>query len=148
MLALTVSFSLQPGRMAQTDSRVLVLSVLAGAAGVSLAMVWFRSQRGRLWLSSGDERQGAGGGTGSALALQARQAEVAERLGALIQCVSELKDEVQALKDALPRLQEQVRAELRGRGPEGPHRTPRRKRAEGTVRAEGHSSEEAESEGG
>ncbi|XP_035256626.1 regulator of microtubule dynamics protein 2 isoform X1 [Anguilla anguilla] len=140
----------RPGRMAQMDSRVLVLSVLAGAAGVSLVVAWYRSRRGRLWLSSGDEwRDAGGGGAGAALALQARQAEVADRLGALIQCVSELKDEVRALKDALPRLQEQVRTELRGRGAEGAHRTPRRKRAEGTARAEGHSSEEgAESEGG
>ncbi|KAJ8250397.1 hypothetical protein COCON_G00223190 [Conger conger] len=135
------STRVQPGRMAQTDSRVLVLSVLAGAAGVSLALVWYRTRRGQQWLGGGEERRG--GGAGSALALQARQAEVAERLGALIQCVSELKDEVRALKDALPRLQEQVRAELRA-----PPRTPRRKRAAGPARVEGHSSEEAESEGG
>ncbi|KAI1894562.1 hypothetical protein AGOR_G00117060 [Albula goreensis] len=148
--------------MAQSDSRVLVLSVLAGAAGVSLAVVWFRSRRHHqgmpapsLWLSSNDEQMVTGMGTpGAALALQARQTEVLDRLGALIQCVSELKDEVRALKDALPQLQDQVRAELQGRGsvggrqPSPLHRTPRRRRAEGTVREEGHSSEEAESEGG
>ncbi|KAJ8418028.1 hypothetical protein AAFF_G00137370 [Aldrovandia affinis] len=142
-------------RMAQSDNRVLVLGVLAGAAGVSLAVVWYRSWRTQeamavphLWLSSHNDRPGAS--MSGALALQARQTEVLDRLGALIQCVSELKDEVRALKDALPRLKDQVRAELRGQGRQvSPlHRTPRRRRAEGPAREGGHSSEEAESEGG
>ncbi|KAJ8248240.1 hypothetical protein GJAV_G00239910 [Gymnothorax javanicus] len=139
-------------RMAQKDTRGLVLSALAGAAGISLVVVLYRNWRGRgPWR---EERQGRGEAAGltasggTALALQARQVEVVDQLGALIQCMTELKDEVRALKDALPRLPEQVRAELRGRGAEGGHRTPRRKRPEGTVREAGHSSEEAESEGG
>lgn len=140
-------------RMAQADSRALALGVLAGAAGISLAIVCFR-------------KVGAGGGRvlsrstdhmGGSLGLQTGQTEVLDRLGALIHCVSELKEEVKALKDALPHLQDNVRDQLRGRSREeigarkaSPlHRTPaRRKRAGAPARSEGQSSEEAESEGG
>uniref|UniRef100_A0A667Z6K8 Regulator of microtubule dynamics 2 n=1 Tax=Myripristis murdjan TaxID=586833 RepID=A0A667Z6K8_9TELE len=140
--------------MAQADSKVLVLGALAGVAGIGLAVVWYQGIN--------NERAAGvtmvdGPGTPSG------QAEVLERLEALIQCVSELKDEMKALKNALPTLPDQVREELRGHsGAEGGvgvrrssplHRTTptRRKRAAGSVsraRAEGQSSEEAESEGG
>uniref|UniRef100_A0A8C1UNI3 Regulator of microtubule dynamics protein 2 n=1 Tax=Cyprinus carpio TaxID=7962 RepID=A0A8C1UNI3_CYPCA len=126
--------------MAQADSRALALGVLAGAAGISLAIVCFR-------------KIGAGGGgrvlhlrsnadhTAGSLGLRTGQAEMLDQLGALIHCVSELKEEVKALKDALPHLQDNVRDHLR--------RTPtRRKRAGVSARSEGQSSEEAESEGG
>ncbi|XP_030626266.1 regulator of microtubule dynamics protein 2 isoform X2 [Chanos chanos] len=146
--------------MSQTDSKVLALGVLAGAAGISLAVVWYRNRQYRpnvpypgLYLSSNADR------LGESTALQMGQAEVLDRLGALIQCVSELKEEIRALKDALPQLQDNVRDQLRGRGgAEGVarkvspfHRTTptRRKRASGSAPgADGHSSEEAESEGG
>ncbi|XP_051508389.1 regulator of microtubule dynamics protein 2-like isoform X2 [Myxocyprinus asiaticus] len=141
--------------MAQVDSRALALGVLAGAAGISLAIVFFH-------------KSGAGGGrvlqlsrtsdhTGGSVVLHSGQAEVLDRLGTLIQCVSELKEEVKALKDALPHLQDNIRDQLRGRCGEdigarkaSPlHRTPtRRKRAGAPMRSEGQSSEEAESEGG
>ncbi|KAA0718260.1 Regulator of microtubule dynamics protein 2 [Triplophysa tibetana] len=147
--------SLQLLTMAQADSRALALGVLAGAAGISLAVVCFR-------------RVGAGGGrvpqlsshvdhVDGRLGLLTGQSEVLDRLGALIHCVSELKEEVRALKEALPHLQDNVRDQLRG--PSGNdvgarrasplHRTPtRRKRAGVTERNEGQSSEDAESEGG
>lgn len=141
--------------MAQADSKALALGVLAGAAGISLVVACYR-------------RSGAGGSrvlqrtrntdyVDGFLSPQTGQAEVLDRLGALIQCVSELKDEVRALKEALPHLQDNVRDQLRGRSGEyvaarraSPvHRTPtRRKRAGATARSEGQSSEEAESEGG
>ncbi|KAK7140598.1 hypothetical protein R3I94_013017 [Phoxinus phoxinus] len=141
--------------MAQADSRALALGVLAGAAGISLVIAYFR-------------KVGAGGGravhlssnadhTGGSLGLQTGQAEVLDRLGALIHCVSELKEEVKALKEALPHLQDNVRDQLRGRSREeigarkaSPlHRTPtRRKRAGVPDTPEGQSSEDAESEGG
>ncbi|KAI7805720.1 putative regulator of microtubule dynamics protein 2, partial [Triplophysa rosa] len=140
---------------AQADSRALALGVLAGAAGISLAVVCFR-------------RVGAGGGrvlqlsshldhVDGRLGLQTGQSEVLDRLGALIHCVSELKEEVRALKEALPHLQDNVRDQLRGPSGEDVgarrvsplHRTPtRRKRAGVTARSEGQSSEDAESEGG
>uniref|UniRef100_A0A9J7XTK2 Regulator of microtubule dynamics protein 2 n=1 Tax=Cyprinus carpio carpio TaxID=630221 RepID=A0A9J7XTK2_CYPCA len=142
--------------MAQADSRALALGVLAGAAGISLAIVCFR-------------KIGAGGGgrvlhlrsnadhTAGSLGLQTGQAEVLDRLGALIHCVSELKEEVKALKDALPHLQDNVRDQLRGRSGDDIttrkastlHRTlTRRKKASASATSEGQSSEEAESEGG
>uniref|UniRef100_A0A8C2CLP7 Regulator of microtubule dynamics protein 2 n=1 Tax=Cyprinus carpio TaxID=7962 RepID=A0A8C2CLP7_CYPCA len=143
-------------RMAQADSRALALGVLAGAAGISLAIVCFR-------------KIGAGGGgrvlhlssnadhTAGSLGLRTGQAEVLDQLGALIHCVSELKEEVKALKDALPHLQDNVRDQLRGRSGDDIttrkastlHRTPtRRKKASASATSEGQSSEEAESEGG
>ena len=146
--------------MAQSDSKVLVLGALAGMAGIGLAVVCyqsFRSRRRSSWpgyyLNHTDER-----GTGIMLVdgpgLSGGQVEVLERLEALIQCVSELKEEMKSLKSALPSLQDQVREELRGRDEARVlHRTTptRRKRAAGSVagaRAGGRSSEEAESEGG
>ncbi len=142
-------------RMAQADSRALALGVLAGAAGISLVIVCFRkigAGGGRvLHLSSNADH------TAGSLGLHTGQAEVLDRLGALIHCVSELKEEVKALKDALPHLQDNVRDQLRGRSGDNIaarrasplHRTPtRRKRAGVSARSEGQSSEEAESEGG
>lgn len=149
--------------MSQTDSRMLVLGALAGVAGVSFAVVCyrgFRSRRRSSWpgicLSHGHDQ-----GTGLMLVdgpgLQTGQAEVLERLEALIRCVSELKEEMKLLKNALPALQDHVRAERRGhheaqRGSPVHRSTPtRRKRPPGTlsgVRGGGRSSEEAESEGG
>lgn len=149
--------------MALSDSKVLVLGALAGMAGISLAVVCyqgFRSRRRGSWpgfyLNRNNEQ-----GTGIMLVdgpgLQTGQAEVLERLEALIRCVSELKDEMKSLKNALPTLQDHVREELRGhdeahRGSPLHRTTPtRRKRAAGTLagaRGGGRSSEEAESEGG
>ncbi|CAJ1066981.1 regulator of microtubule dynamics protein 2 [Xyrichtys novacula] len=153
----------QASRMAQADSKVLVLGALAGVAGISLAVVCyqgFRSKRRNscpaFYLNRHNDR-----GTGLMVVdgpgMPRGQIEVLERLEALIQCVSELKEEMKSLKNALPTLQDQVREELRGRDEArrvSPlHRsTPtRRKRAAGAVsgaRAGGRSSEEAESEGG
>ncbi|XP_034408070.1 regulator of microtubule dynamics protein 2 isoform X2 [Cyclopterus lumpus] len=146
--------------MAPADSKVLVLGALAGVAGIGLAAVFyqgFRSrQRGswpRCYLNS-TNAQGTGVMLVDGPGLPRGQAEVLERLEALIQCVSELKDEMKSLKNALPTLQDQVRVELRGRDEARPYyrTTPtRRKRAAGIIagaRAGGRSSEEAESEGG
>nr|XP_006638879.1 PREDICTED: regulator of microtubule dynamics protein 2 [Lepisosteus oculatus]XP_015218666.1 PREDICTED: regulator of microtubule dynamics protein 2 [Lepisosteus oculatus]XP_015218667.1 PREDICTED: regulator of microtubule dynamics protein 2 [Lepisosteus oculatus] len=148
--------------MSQADSKTLVLGVLAGAAGMSLAMVWYRTRKAQggasfppFCLSSSNGRHARisleDGSGGAVRALQGRQAETLDKLDALILCVSELKEEVRSLKEAIPRLQEQVREELRGKagGRRGSplHRAARKKRA-GPAREEGQSSEEAESEGG
>ncbi|XP_047459718.1 regulator of microtubule dynamics protein 2 isoform X2 [Mugil cephalus] len=148
--------------MAQTDSKVLVLGALAGVAGIGLAVACYqgyRSRRRGSWPAfhfnrTSEQSPGVmmldGPGVGG-------HSEVLERLEALFQCVSELKNEMKALKDTLPTLQEQVKEELRGR--EGARRTSplyrttptRRKRAAATVAgasSTGRSSEEAESEGG
>ena len=142
--------------MAQADGKVLALGVLAGAAGISLAAVWYQSRRA-VASSAGTGTYRPGLYTSSnagSVALQGGQAEVLDRLGALIQCVSELKEEVKALKETLPHLQDHVRDELRGRigarkaSPLNRTTPTRRKRASGVARAEGQSSEEAEREGG
>ncbi|KAI5107868.1 regulator of microtubule dynamics protein 2 isoform X2 [Silurus meridionalis] len=141
--------------MAQ-DGKVLALGVLVGAAGISLAAFWYKSRRAMVGVAgtstyyvSSSRITDHLGGSG---ALQAGQAEVLDRLGALIQCVSELKEEVKALKSAFPHLQDHIRDELAGRShkPSPLNRsTPtRRKRASGVARSQGQSSEEAESEGG
>ncbi|KAG7333886.1 hypothetical protein KOW79_002293 [Hemibagrus wyckioides] len=141
--------------MAQ-DGKVLALGVLAGAAGISLAALWYQSRRAVVgaagtstyYLSSSKNSNQLGGG----VALQSGQTEVLDRLGALIQCVSELKEEVKALKNALPHLQDHIRDELTGRSrrtsPLNRSTPVRRKRASGVARGQGQSSEEAESEGG
>ena len=140
---------------------MLLLGAVAGAAGVGLAVVCYRRTRRRSsWpgfrVGRGDEH-GPGLMLVDGPGLQPGQAEVLERLEALIRCVSELKDEMKLLKDALPALQERVREERRGqgeaRGGSPIHRTTptRRKRAPGTLgpaTGGGRSSEEAESEGG
>ncbi|KAK5881966.1 hypothetical protein CesoFtcFv8_020602 [Champsocephalus esox] len=149
--------------MAQADSKVLVLGALAGVAGVSLAVVWYQGFRSRRRASCPGYYLNRTNGQGSSMmlvdspGLPRGQAEVLERLEALIQCVSELKDEMKSLKNALPTLPNQVREELMGR--EEAHRastlhrtTPtRRKRAAASIAgaaAGERSSEEAESEGG
>lgn len=149
--------------MAQADSKVLVLGALAGVAGISLAVVCYQGFRSRRRASCPGVYLNRSNGQGTGLmvvdgpGLPRGQAEVLERLEALIQCVSELKDEMKSLKNALPTLPDHVREELRGQD-EGRrisplHRTTptRRKRAAGSLagpRAGGRSSEEAESEGG
>lgn len=150
----TTSTSVYMCRMAQ-DGKVLALGILAGAAGISLAAFWYQNRRAMLgaagmntyYLSGSrnlDELEGS-------VTLQGSQAEVLDRLRALNQCVLELKEEVKALKNALPHLQDYIRDELTGRHKAGPlnRTTPtRRKRASGVTRTQGQSSEEAESEGG
>lgn len=147
--------------MAQTDSKVLVLGALAGVAGISLAVVCYRGLRSKRRLSwpgfyhNRTNEQGSGLTLVDGPGLPRGQAEVLERLEALIQCVSELKEELKALKTALPALPDQVREELKGHGParrvSAQHKTTtaRRRRAAGAIgNAEGQSSEDAESEGG
>ncbi|KAM4591761.1 regulator of microtubule dynamics protein 2 isoform 2-T3 [Odontesthes bonariensis] len=145
--------------MAQADSKVLILGALAGVAGIGLAVACYQGFKSKrrsscpgLYLNRSYE-QGSGIMLLDGPGVPRGQAEVLERLEALLQCVSELKDEMKALKNALPTLQDQVREELKGHRSSPLHRTTptRRKRPAGTVPiagAEGRSSEEAESEGG
>ncbi|CAL9687374.1 unnamed protein product [Knipowitschia caucasica] len=145
--------------MAQSDSKVLLLGALAGAAGLGLAVACYQgygtlrrrhsmpAQAHRAALQSRSSELVSG--LVLADGLPRGQAEVLDRLEALIQCVSELKEEMKSLKTALPSLQEAVRDELSASHRASPlHRAgaARRRRA-AAARAE-RSSEEAESEGG
>lgn len=139
-------------RMAQ-DGKVLVLGVLAGA-GISLAAIWYQSRRAMMGAAGTSTCYQLGSRNtdqlGGGVALQAVQTEVLDQLGALIQCMSELKEEVKALKNAIPHLPDHIRDELSGRSRKASplNKTTRRKRASRVARAQGQSSEEAESEGG
>ncbi|XP_061600727.1 regulator of microtubule dynamics protein 2 isoform X2 [Cololabis saira] len=150
--------------MAQADGKVLVLGALAGVAGISLAVACYKGLTSKRRSSWPGPYAGRADGQGSGLmlvdgpGLHPGQVEVLQRLEALIQCVSELKDEMKALKNALPTLQDKVREELSSRdeaqraGPAHRSTPARRKRTAGTLasasaRTEGRSSE-AESEGG
>ncbi|KAM8852471.1 regulator of microtubule dynamics protein 2 isoform 1-T1 [Synchiropus picturatus] len=154
------------GRMAQPDSKVLVLGALAGVAGISMAVVFYKNYKSKRRASCPAFFLDRASGQGAELMMvdgspdvSRGQLEVLHRLEALIQCVSELKDEMKALKSAIPTLHDQVRGELRGRDASearragSQHRTTptRRKRTSGSIavtRPQGVSSEEAESEGG
>ncbi|XP_055083238.1 regulator of microtubule dynamics protein 2 [Periophthalmus magnuspinnatus] len=148
--------------MAQSDNKVLILGALAGVAGLGLAVACYQGytlHRRRhsmpahaLRTPSSDLVSGLmlADGPGG---LPRAQVEVLNRLEALIQCVSELKEEMKALKTAIPTLQVAVRDELRG--PETRRVSPlhrpapgRRKRATTAAVSADRSSEEAESEGG
>uniref|UniRef100_A0A8C6UN80 Regulator of microtubule dynamics protein 2 n=1 Tax=Neogobius melanostomus TaxID=47308 RepID=A0A8C6UN80_9GOBI len=120
--------------MAQSDNKVLILGALAGVAGLGLAVACYQGfshHRRRHSMPAPHLRtprselvpglmlvDGPGG-------LSSGQVEVLNRLEALIQCVSELKEEMKALKRALPTLPEAVRGELRGPRRISPlHRAP------------------------
>ncbi|XP_054655096.1 regulator of microtubule dynamics protein 2 isoform X2 [Dunckerocampus dactyliophorus] len=158
--------------MSQADNKVLFLGALAG---IGLAVACYHSFKTRRraslpahYLSCNNELA-----TGMRLVdspgLPGAQVEVLDRLEALIQCVSELKDEMKALKNAMPVVHGQASEELAGgdrtearraggdrteaRRAAPLHRTTptRRKRAAGSIAGAiggGRSSEEAESEGG
>ncbi|KAG2467515.1 RMD2 protein, partial [Polypterus senegalus] len=148
--------------MSESNSKVTVLTVMAGAAGITLAFMWFKrngifSQKvysPQLCISNNKDQHSLahvdGASGGPALLLQARPVEVLEKLNALIACVSELKEEVRSLKEAIPRLNEHVCAEVFQKGvrkASPQHRGSRRKKA-GTFRDDYMSSEDAESENG
>ncbi|XP_077350783.1 regulator of microtubule dynamics protein 2 [Festucalex cinctus] len=151
--------------MAQTDRKVLILGALAGAAGIGLAVACYQGykMRRRASLPARYLRTNNELAPGMTLmnspGIPGDQIEVLDRLEALLQCVSELKDEMKALKNSLPMRHGQVSEDLRGGDRTDAHRaaalhrtTPtRRKRAGGSIAvaiAAGRSSEEAESEGG
>ncbi|XP_056423492.1 regulator of microtubule dynamics protein 2 [Hyla sarda] len=143
----------------QSENRSLLLGVLTGAAGVSITWLWWRQYRkhglhlglGENW-SSGTHNQ-VQDNQGAVMVLQGSQLQILEKLGSLLKSVEELKDEVKFLKETIPKLEEQIKDELRGKNDgrkvSPQHRSLKRKKSE-TSKASGEypSSEEAESEGG
>ncbi|XP_038607965.1 regulator of microtubule dynamics protein 2 isoform X1 [Tachyglossus aculeatus] len=142
--------------MSQSSNKGLIFGIMIGTAGVSLALVWYRKIRKSLavirlpgfWalndaFPSAEELHGE---RGTVTALQGRQLQILEKLNSLVASLEELKEEVRCLKEAIPKLEEHVRGELRGKAGvsrESPHR--RKRRSEPIL---SHSSEETESEGG
>ncbi|NXU90365.1 RMD2 protein, partial [Xiphorhynchus elegans] len=144
------------------EGRGLVLGILAGTAGLSLVLVWYRRVRrlGVRALGTGNSSVNAAGWHGQApseqgavMVLHGRQLQILEKLNGLLHSVDELRREVEFLKEAIPKLEELVRNELQGKGDaqrvSPSHRATRRRKAETASGArETASSEEAESEGG
>ncbi|KAM4771965.1 regulator of microtubule dynamics protein 2 [Rhinophrynus dorsalis] len=146
--------------MSHSENKGLFVGVLAGAAGVSLAL-WLLKRHGRsgyflglpeVWFN-GKDPSTVQNDHGAVMVLQGRQLQMLEKLGNLLKSVEELKEEVTFLKDTLPKLEEQIRDELRGKNDSRKvspqHKGLKRKKSETSKSAvEYPSSEEAESEGG
>ncbi|NXC80302.1 RMD2 protein, partial [Cercotrichas coryphoeus] len=152
--------------MSPFENKGLILGVVAGTAGLSLVLVWYRKIRkpgaavrihafqdiGNRINSVGLQNE-AHNEQGAVMVLHGRQLQILEKLNGLLLSVDELKREVEFLKEAIPKLEELVRNELQGKGDaqrvSPSHRATRRRKAETASGArETTSSEEAESEGG
>ncbi|XP_005043361.1 PREDICTED: regulator of microtubule dynamics protein 2 [Ficedula albicollis] len=152
--------------MSPFENKGLILGIVAGTAGLSLVLVWYRKIRkpgaavrmhafqdiGNKIHSVGLQNE-APNEQGAVVVLHGRQLQILEKLNGLLLSVDELKREVEFLKEAIPKLEELVRNELQGKGDaqrvSPSHRATRRRKAETASGArETTSSEEAESEGG
>ncbi|NWT12698.1 RMD2 protein, partial [Vireo altiloquus] len=152
--------------MSPFENKGLILGIMAGTAGLSLVLIWYRkilkpgaALRVRAFQDVGNRinsvvlQNEAPNEQGAVMVLHGRQLQILEKLNGLLLSVDELKREVEFLKEAIPKLEELVRNELQGKGDvqrvSPSHRATRRRKAETAsgVR-ETTSSEEAESEGG
>ncbi|XP_069464039.1 regulator of microtubule dynamics protein 2 isoform X2 [Ambystoma mexicanum] len=152
--------------MACSDSKEVVVGLLAGAAGISLAIVWYQRSRTtgstfqlpnflslRNKLQSATTHTTVQNSQGAMVVLQGRQLQMLDKLNCLLKSVEELKDEVRFLKETIPKLEDQIREELKGKADSrriSPlHKASKRKKADSARgSADQNSSEEAESEGG
>uniref|UniRef100_A0A8C5T861 Regulator of microtubule dynamics protein 2 n=2 Tax=Malurus cyaneus samueli TaxID=2593467 RepID=A0A8C5T861_9PASS len=152
--------------MAPLENKGLILGIMAGTAGLSLVLIWYRkirkpgaAVRVRAFQDIGNRinsvvlQNEAPNEQGAVMVLHGRQLQILEKLNGLLLSVDELKREVEFLKEAIPKLEELVRNELQGKGDvqrvSPSHRATRRRKAETASDAkETTSSEEAESEGG
>ncbi|KGL89490.1 Regulator of microtubule dynamics protein 2 [Charadrius vociferus] len=152
--------------MSPFENKGLILGIMAGTAGISLMVIWYRKIRkpgaavhipafvdvGNRLNSVGLQNE-APNEEGAVMVLHGRQLQILEKLNGLLISVDELKREVKFLKEAIPKLEELVRNELQGKGDvqrvSPSHRATKRRKAETASGAtETTSSEEAESEGG
>ncbi|NXT65034.1 RMD2 protein, partial [Chaetops frenatus] len=151
--------------MSPFENKGLILGIMAGTAGLSLVLIWYRKIRKpgavhiRAFQDIGNKINSVGlqneapNEQGAVMVLHGRQLQILEKLNGLLLSVDELKREVEFLKEAIPKLEELVRNELQGKGDiqrvSPSHRATRRRKAEAASGArETTSSEEAESEGG
>ncbi|KFP13967.1 Regulator of microtubule dynamics protein 2 [Egretta garzetta] len=152
--------------MSSFENRGLILGIMAGTAGISLMLIWYRKTRKPgaavrtpVFLGVGNRLNSMGlqneapNEQGVVMVLHGRQLQILEKLNGLLVSVDELKREVKFLKEAIPKLEELVRKELQGKGDvqrvSPSHRATKRRKAEAASGAtETTSSEEAESEGG
>lgn len=152
--------------MSAFENKGLMLGIMAGTAGISLMVIWYRKIRkpgaavripvlldASNRLNSVGLQNEAPNEQGAVMVLHGRQLQILEKLNDLLVSVDELKREVKFLKEAVPKLEELVRKELQGKGDvqrvSPSHRATKRRKAEtASGAAETTSSEEAESEGG
>ncbi|XP_074845790.1 regulator of microtubule dynamics protein 2 [Carettochelys insculpta] len=152
--------------MSHPENKGLILGIMAGAAGISLVLVWYHRIRKPgatvqlpAFLDVGnrfpyvDLQKETHNEQGTVIALQGRQLQILEKLNGLLVSVEELKREVKFLKEAIPKLEELVRDELQGKADvhriSPSHKATRKRRVETAHGAtETTSSEEADSEGG
>ncbi|NXN54066.1 RMD2 protein, partial [Rynchops niger] len=152
--------------MSPFENKGLILGIMAGTAGISLMLIWYRKIRKPgaavhipAFIDVGNRLNSVGlqseapNEQGTVMVLHGRQLQILEKLNGLLLSVDELKREVKFLKEAIPKLEELVRNELQGKGDvqriSPSHRATKRRKAETTSGAtETTSSEEAESEGG
>ncbi|NWW98194.1 RMD2 protein, partial [Caloenas nicobarica] len=152
--------------MSPFENKGLILGVMAGTAGISLMLIWYRKSRKPsaavhipAFLDVGNRLNSLGlqneapNEQGVVMVLHGRQLQILEKLNGLLVSVDELKREVKFLKEAIPKLEELVRNELQGKGDvqrvSPSHRATKRRKPETASGAtETTSSEEAESEGG
>ncbi|XP_038032731.2 regulator of microtubule dynamics protein 2 isoform X1 [Anas platyrhynchos] len=155
----------ESAEMSRFENKGLILGIMAGTAGISLVLIWYRKVRkpgaavripdfadvGNKLNSVGMQHE-THNEQGAVMVLHRRQLQILEKLNDLLISVDELKREVKFLKEAIPKLEELVRDELQGKGDaqrvSPSHRAARRRKAETTPAKEATSSEEAESEGG
>nr|KAF6448628.1 regulator of microtubule dynamics 2 [Rousettus aegyptiacus] len=151
--------------MPHSTNKELILGIMVGTTGISLLLLWYHKVRKpRItvnlpkFLSLGNTfdsmtlQNETYNGQGTAAIFQGRQLQILEKLNELLTNMEELKNEIRVLKEAIPKLEEYIHGELRGKttthkiSPQ--HRARKRKLA--TVRSSrtSNSSEEAESEGG
>ncbi|NXV20832.1 RMD2 protein, partial [Cepphus grylle] len=152
--------------MSPFENKGLILGIMAGTAGISLMLIWYRKIRKPgaavripAFIDVGNRLNSVGlqnespNEQGAVMVLHGRQLQILEKLNGLLLSVDELKREVKFLKEAIPKLEELVRNELQGKGDvqriSPSHRATKRRKAETASGAtETTSSEEAESEGG
>ncbi|NXX86960.1 RMD2 protein, partial [Urocolius indicus] len=152
--------------MSPFENKRLILGIMAGTAGISLMLIWYRKIRKPAMALCTPASVDVGNGLDSVglhdeaqneqeavMVLHRRQLQILEKLNGLLISVDELKREVKFLKEAIPKLEELVRNELQGKGDvqrvSPSHRATKRRKAETASGAtETTSSEEAESEGG
>uniref|UniRef100_A0A8C5MMW5 Regulator of microtubule dynamics protein 2 n=1 Tax=Leptobrachium leishanense TaxID=445787 RepID=A0A8C5MMW5_9ANUR len=146
--------------MSPSDHKGLILGVLAGAAGFSVALLWWKKHGASSYFQQSSAAWSTANGPafaqdkqGPVVVLRGNQLQVLEKIGSLLQSVEELKHEVNILKETIPKLEEQIRDEIRGKSDgrrvSPQHKGLKRKKSETSKGpAEYPSSEDAESEGG
>lgn len=146
--------------MPHSTSKELILGLVVGTAGISLFLWYYRGRKLqpaaeppiRLPPNHAPWHHKLRGGPGASGIFQGQQLNILDKLDELAAHLEALREEVRALREAIPKLEEYIQGELRGKtalprtSPQ--HRAKKRRPATGQRPATSNSSEDAESEGG